>query len=50
MENKYGVDVAYFRKELNLLKRSLPNRTKSELYRYLIKLAEIVKEDQERLI
>ena len=41
-ENSHGVDVGYFARELDALSKSLPNRTKKELNRYLIRLAEIV--------
>ena len=41
MKNRYGVDVSYFKKELSLLSRSLPNRTPEELQRYLVRLSEV---------
>ena len=43
MENRYGVDVEYFKKELAALSRSLPNRTPDELDRYLRRLADVAK-------
>lgn len=39
MNNKYGVDVNYFKKELKHLSDSLDNRTPEELHRYLMVLA-----------
>jgi len=39
MENRFGLDVNYFKKELDRLIKSLPNRTPDELARYLIVLA-----------
>jgi hypothetical protein len=42
VKNIYGVDISYFRIELDRLKHSLPNRTKEELYNYLMALAKIV--------
>jgi len=45
MKNRFGVDVAYFTKELTRLQESLPNRTPDELYRYLIALASVAKPD-----
>ena len=47
MENIYGVDVDYFKKELIKLADSLENRTKEELWRYLNQLALIVEPDDE---
>ncbi len=44
-ENRYGVDVRYFSKELKQLEKSLPNRKPDELYRYLIVLAKVIKSD-----
>jgi len=41
MTNEYGVDVAYFKKELTTLLQSLPNRPPEELQRYLLRLAEV---------
>jgi hypothetical protein len=43
MTNRYCVDVAYFKKELASLSRSLEDRTPEELYRYLLKLAEVAR-------
>jgi hypothetical protein len=43
MNNRYGIDVSYFKKELTSLSESLPDRTKEELYNYLTTLANIVK-------
>jgi len=40
-KNRYGVDVAYFEKELTKLSLSLPDRTPEELYRYFIALANV---------
>jgi hypothetical protein len=40
-ENRYGVDISYFSKELKALEKSLPNRPHVELYNYLIKLANV---------
>jgi hypothetical protein len=39
--NRYGVDVAYFKRELAALSDSLENRTPDELNRYLLKLSEV---------
>ena len=36
--NRYGVDVAYFKKELAALSRSLDDRTPDELARYFMAL------------
>jgi len=44
--NQWGVDVSYFSRELDALKRSLPNRTPGELHRYLLRLAAIVEPAQ----
>jgi hypothetical protein len=41
MTNRYGVDVAYFKKELAALSKSLPDRTPDELARYFIVLHNI---------
>jgi hypothetical protein len=41
MTNRYGVDVAYFKKELAALSRSLPDRTPDELARYFMTLHNI---------
>ena len=41
MKNRYGVDVSYFRKELDALSRSLQNRPPEELARYLKTLAKV---------
>lgn len=41
MKNRYGVDVDYFKKELQSLIRSLPDRTPEELYRYLCVLSRV---------
>jgi len=43
MKNCYGVDVSYFKKELAVLSRSLPDRTPEELSRYLVCLSEVAK-------
>jgi hypothetical protein len=43
MTNRYGVDVAYFTKELAALSKSLENRTPDELHRYLLRLADVAK-------
>lgn len=43
LKNRYGVDVSYFKRELNSLSKSLPNRTPEELHRYLLRLADVVK-------
>jgi hypothetical protein len=43
MTNRYGVDVAYFTKELAMLSRSLDDRTPEELERYLLRLSEVAK-------
>jgi len=43
VNNRYGVDVPYFTKELAALSRSLPDRTPDELNRYLLRLAEVAK-------
>jgi hypothetical protein len=50
VNNRYGVDVSYFKKELVALSRSLLDRTPDELSRYLIRLSEVAKplEAQER--
>jgi len=50
VNNRYGVDVPYFKKELAALSRSLPDRTPDELSRYLIRLSEVAKplENKER--
>jgi len=40
-KNRYGVDTAYFKKELASLSRSLPDRTPQELRRYLVRLADV---------
>lgn len=45
MKNKHGLDVSYFKKELQRLTKSLPNRTPDELWRYLMQLAKIVEPD-----
>ena len=45
MLNRYGVDVSYFKSELDNLKKSLNNRTPEELYRYLLRLAKIVEKN-----
>ena len=37
------VDVPYFKKELKHLSLTLTNRTPDELYRYLIKLSEVIR-------
>jgi hypothetical protein len=47
MNNKYGVDVPYFTKELAALSRSLPDRTPDELERYLLRLSEVAKKSVE---
>jgi hypothetical protein len=47
MNNRYGVDVSYFSKELKSLIKSLPNRTPEELWRYLQVLAKIVEPKDE---
>lgn len=39
--NRYGVDTAYFEKELKALIKSLPNRPAGELGNYLTKLADV---------
>lgn len=44
MTNRFGLDVDYFKIELNQLLRSLDNRTPEELYNYLIRLADIVED------
>jgi len=41
MTNRFGVDTEYFKRELAVLSKSLPNRTPDELYRYLIRLANV---------
>lgn len=41
MNNRYGVDVPYFTKELAALSRSLDDRTPDELHRYLLRLADV---------
>ena len=41
IENRYGVDVEYFRKELLKLVKTLPDRTHEELERYLVRLAKV---------
>jgi hypothetical protein len=41
MNNRYGVDVPYFTKELASLSRSLDDRTPDELHRYLLRLADV---------
>lgn len=41
--NRYGVDTQYFKRELSRLSESLPDRTPDELYRYLLRLAEVAK-------
>jgi hypothetical protein len=41
MENPFGVDVAYFKKELESLLSTLNNRTPDELSRYLNCLADV---------
>ena len=38
-KNRYGVDVAYFTKELNKLVRDLGNHTPEELARALVRLS-----------
>jgi hypothetical protein len=43
MNNKYGVDVSYFKKELSALSMSLSDRTPDELSRYLVCLSEVAK-------
>lgn len=43
VNNRYGVDVPYFIKELAALSRSLSDRTPDELNRYLLRLAEVAK-------
>jgi hypothetical protein len=43
---QWGVDVGYFSRELDALKKSLPNRTPVELHRYLLRLAAIVEPAQ----
>ena len=43
MNNRYGFDVTYFKKELSALSRSLPDRTPDELSRYLVRLSEVAK-------
>jgi len=43
VNNRYGVDVSYFAKELSALSKSLPDRTPDELSRYLIRLSEVAK-------
>lgn len=48
--NSYGVDVAYFKKELTRLIESLPDRPREELARYLRKLADICDEDENKII
>jgi len=40
-KNRYGVDVAYFRKELDCLKGTLDNRPPEELGRYLRRLSKV---------
>ena len=40
--NRYGIDDNYFKKELKLLIKSLPNKTPEELNRHLQCLANIV--------
>jgi len=44
--NQWGVDVSYFSRELDALKKSLPNCPPAELYRYLLRLAAIVEPAQ----
>lgn len=46
MKNNYGIDVDYFKKELEMLKQSLPSRTPDELYRYLMCLANVAKPEE----
>jgi len=41
MENSYGVDVEYFRRELKKLLPTLDNRTPMELHRYFTALANV---------
>lgn len=41
MENSYGVDVEYFRRELEKLLTTLDNRTPVELHRYFTALANV---------
>jgi len=48
MINRYGVDISYFRRELDSLKNSLGDRTPDELYNYLVRLANIVSNDSVR--
>ena len=43
MINRYGVDVEYFKKELKRLSESLDDRPPDELERYLLRLAETAK-------
>jgi len=42
MRNRYGVDTAYFERELDALKASLEDRTPEELRVYFLRLANIV--------
>lgn len=44
MEDCKGVDIAYFEKELDALKASLPRRTPEEVERYLTTLTNIAKQ------
>ncbi len=41
MNNRYGVDVGYFKQELKRLRDSLGNRTPGKLKRYLWRLADV---------
>jgi len=41
MANRYGIDTAYFERELDALKASLEDRTPEELARYLTTLAAV---------
>lgn len=43
MENRYGLEISYFSKELEKLKKSLPNITPYELYRWLSVLGDVAK-------
>jgi len=45
MKNRYGVDVAYFRKELTKLARDLDNYTPMELARYFETLSDVATEE-----
>lgn len=47
MNNRFGVDVDYFRRELKALSDSLDDRPPDELHTYLRTLADIVIADRD---